>query len=280
MDLLILESESEVAQSCPTLCHPMDCRLLRPWDFPGKSTVVGCNFLLHFNSRVFFRKLLKYGCRGSTPFQNKMILFSTFKQIDDMPLSPFLCLFSSPLRSSEAGLKRWERFELDKIEHLWLLSLLQSAPGCTASPEVPSGAWACRVSLCTSFELALWPGVGGFLAPGFMNFNITISSVQFSHSVMSDSLWLHGLQHARPPCPSPTPSLLKLMSIELVMPSNHLILCRPLLLPSIFPTIKVFSNESALHIRWPKYWSFSFNISPSNEHLGLISFILFYFFEI
>ena len=63
------------------------------------------------------------------------------------------------------------------------------------------------------------------------------------------------------------------MSIELVMPSNHLILCRPLLLlPSIFPSIRVFSNESALHIRWPKYWSFSFNISPFNEHPGLISF--------
>ena len=68
-------------------------------------------------------------------------------------------------------------------------------------------------------------------------------------------------------------SLLKLMSIELVMPSNHLILCHPLLLPpSIFPSIRVFSNESAFRIRWPKYWSFSFNISPSNEHLGLISF--------
>ena len=63
------------------------------------------------------------------------------------------------------------------------------------------------------------------------------------------------------------------MSIELVMPSNHLILCRPLLLlPSIFPSIRVFSSESALHIRWSKYWSFSFNISPSNEHPGLISF--------
>jgi len=63
------------------------------------------------------------------------------------------------------------------------------------------------------------------------------------------------------------------MSIELVMPSSHLILCRPLLLlPSIFPSIRVFSNESALHIMWPKYWSFSFNISPSNEHPGLISF--------
>ena len=67
-------------------------------------------------------------------------------------------------------------------------------------------------------------------------------------------------------------SLLKLMSIKLVMPSNHLILCRPLLPHSIFPSIRVFSIESVLHIRWPKYWSFSFNISPSNEHSGLISF--------
>ena len=68
-------------------------------------------------------------------------------------------------------------------------------------------------------------------------------------------------------------SLLKLMSIKSVMPSNHLILCHPLfLLPSIFPRIRVFSNKSALHIRWPKYWSFSFNISPSNEYSGLISF--------
>ena len=68
-------------------------------------------------------------------------------------------------------------------------------------------------------------------------------------------------------------SLLKLMSIELVMPSNHLILCRPLLLPpSVFPSIGVFCIESVLHIRWPKYWSFSFSISPSNEHPGLISF--------
>ena len=66
--------------------------------------------------------------------------------------------------------------------------------------------------------------------------------------------------------------LLKLMSIESLMPSNHLILCRPLLLPSIFQSIRIFSNESVLRIRWPKYWSFSFSVSPSNEYSGLISF--------
>ena len=82
----------------------------------------------------------------------------------------------------------------------------------------------------------------------------------------------HGLQHTRPPCPSPTPSLIKFMPTESVMLCNHFILCCPLLLPSIFPSIRVFSNESALRIRWPKYWSFSFNISPSNQHPGLISF--------
>ena len=89
---------------------------------------------------------------------------------------------------------------------------------------------------------------------------------------MYDSLQLRGLQHARPPCPSPSSrSLFKLMSTESVMPSNHLILCHPLLPPPIFPIIRFFSNESVLRIRWPKYWSFSFNISPTNEHPGLIS---------
>ena len=89
-------------------------------------------------------------------------------------------------------------------------------------------------------------------------------SVQFSYSVLSDSLRPLGLQHANSITNSQ--SLLKLMSTESVMPSNHLILCRPLLLlPSIF------CSDLALCIRWPKYWSFSFNISPSNEHSGLIS---------
>ena len=96
-----------------------------------------------------------------------------------------------------------------------------------------------------------------------------MSSVQFSCSVVSNSLQPHEPQQA---CPSPTPSLPKPMSIESVMPPNHLTLCRPLLLlPSIPPSIRVFSNESALCIRGPKYWSLSFSISPSNEHPGLIS---------
>ena len=89
---------------------------------------------------------------------------------------------------------------------------------------------------------------------------------------MSDSLRPHELQHARPPCPSSWNSL-KLMSIKSVLPSSHLILCCPLLLlPPIPPSFRVFSNESTLHMRWPKYWSLSFNISTSNEHSGLISF--------
>ena len=98
---------------------------------------------------------------------------------------------------------------------------------------------------------------------------IVQNSVQFGRSVMSDSLPSHGLQHTN------SWSLLKLMFIESVMPSNHLILCCSLFLPpSIFPGIfpRVFTNESVLHIKWPKYCSFSFNISPSNEHPGLISF--------
>ena len=106
-------------------------------------------------------------------------------------------------------------------------------------------------------------------------YQLSHSSAQFSLSGMSDSLRPNEPQHARPPYVvhhhSWSPP--KLMSIELVMPSNHLILCRPLLLtPSIFPSIRVFSNESVLRIRWPKHWSFSFNISLSNEHPGLISF--------
>ena len=98
-------------------------------------------------------------------------------------------------------------------------------------------------------------------------------SGQFSHSVTSDLLQPHGLQHTRLPCPSPTPGVYSNSCPSVMMPSNHLILYRPLLLPpSISPSIRVFPNEPVLHVRWPKYWSFSFCISPSTEYSGLISF--------
>ena len=102
---------------------------------------------------------------------------------------------------------------------------------------------------------------------------LKVNSVQFSCSV----IWLFKTPwtaaHQASLTITNSRSLLRLMSIKSVMPSNHLILCRPLLLlPSIFPSIRVFSNESVLHIRWPKYWSFSFNTSPSNEYSELISF--------
>ena len=100
---------------------------------------------------------------------------------------------------------------------------------------------------------------------------ILFTSVQFNHVRLFATPWTTACQASLSITNSW--SLSKLMSIESVMPSNHLILCHPLLLlPSIFPSIRVFSNESTLHIRWTKYWSFSFNISPSNEYSGLISF--------
>ena len=110
----------------------------------------------------------------------------------------------------------------------------------------------------------------------FLTIHFTIFlkiSVQFSHSVVSGSLQPYELQQAGFLSITNSWSLLKLMSIELVMPSNHLILCHPLLLPpSIFPSIRVFLNESVILIRWPKYWVFSFRVSLSNEYSGLISF--------
>ena len=101
---------------------------------------------------------------------------------------------------------------------------------------------------------------------------LQFSSVQLlSHVWLVETPWIAAHQVSLSITNSRSPP--KPMAIKLMMPSNHLILCRPLLLlPSIFPSIRVFPNESALHIRWPKYWSLSFNISPSNEHPGLISF--------
>ena len=105
----------------------------------------------------------------------------------------------------------------------------------------------------------------------------TFKSVQFSRSVASNSAtpWTAVCQASMACSITNSQSLLKLMPFESVMPSNHLIICHALLLlPSIFSSIRVFSNESVIHIRWSKYWSFSFSISPSNEYSGLISFMI------
>ena len=145
-------------------------------------------------------------------------------------------------------------------EQIWILKVYRPSLGISLSPhsaplQVMAQCWEHSANKLLK-TLLLW------------------GSVQFSCSVVSDSLWLHGPQLARPPLSiTNSRSLPKPMSFESMMPSNHLILCHPLLfMPSIFPSIRVFSNESALRIRWPKCWSFSFNISPSNEHSGLISF--------
>ena len=102
--------------------------------------------------------------------------------------------------------------------------------------------------------------------PPSLSPTVSVHSVQFSHSVVSDSANPWTAAHQASLSITNSQSLCKFMFIESVMPSNHLILCCPLLcVPSIFPSIRGFSNESVLHIRWPKYWSFSFSISPSNE---------------
>ena len=136
--------------------------------------------------------------------------------------------------------------------HRWQLSCFSHASH-SLSPDVTTVS--CRSSIQSSIHLCVYI--------------FTLSSVQFSRVRLFATPWTIALQASVSITNSR--SLPKLMSIESVMPSNHLDLCRSLLLlPSIFPSIMVFSNESALCIMWPKYWSFSFNISPSNECPGLI----------
>ena len=159
---------------------------------------------------------------------------------------------------------------------MWKVGNVPDEPGGVAetSGQIVKGA-----ALFLPVTYAMWAllnvkGAGTWWLWKFPASPDSQSVSQFSRSVMSDSLWPHGLQHTRPPCPSPTPRACSnpCLSSWWIGPSNHLILCRPLfLLPSIFPSIRVFSNEWALCIRWPKYWSFNF-ISPSNEYSGPVSF--------
>ena len=159
---------------------------------------------------------------------------------------------------SPQGLK-----ESDTIERLSNSKVLNSSLS-----KIESSIYLKKKSNVFQNQIEIIFGLCIFLFPSI----ILNHSVQFSCSVVSNSLRPHGLQHAWPPCLSPTPRVYS-NSCPLsqwchpTISSSH-----PLLPPSIFPSFRVFSNESALCIRWPKYWSFSFNISPSNEFSGLISF--------
>ena len=157
--------------------------------------------------------------------------------------------------------------------------------GNTRPPDLPPEKSVCRSrsNNRTGHGTADWfqirKGVhqGCLLSSCLFNLYAEFSSVQsFSHVSLFVTPWIAA--HQASLSITSSQSSLKLMSIESVMPSNHLILCHPLrFLPSIFPSIRVFTNESDLHIRWPKDWSFSFSFSPSNEYSGLISFIDFFF---
>ena len=131
------------------------------------------------------------------------------------------------------------------------------------------------MSRCVGWERETEIGVEISFSSNRKEWEISLLFLLFSHSILSNSLQVHRLQHTKLPCPLLSPGVCS--NLCPLMLSNHLVLYRHLLLlPSIFPSIRDFSRESAVHIRWPKYWSFSFSISPSNEHSGLISFKIYW----
>ena len=171
----------------------------------------------------------------------------------------------------------WQRFfvvVVFNLSALWVyLSTLSLVCKISAEKSISSLIWV-PLYVMSHFSLAFFKSLCLYFwqIPYKLSWCRTLSSVQLlSHARLFSTPWIAARQASLSITNSRSPP--KPMSIESVMPSNHLILCCPLLLlPSIFPSIMVFSNESALHIRWPKYWSFSFNINPSSEHPGLISF--------
>ena len=233
-------------------------RLLCPWDFPGKGTGVGCHCLLHYITLVL----------------SIWHIDNIFGGVSGV-IGPGMTGFNN-------GLGPWgPRFYSSKAWGWWakipILALVkvseqqQRVPGDgLLKPQVKSTVWGaepqqCRHSNCGS-EPWLGPRVKNRVAAVCFCCSLTQSCPITMQSSEQQATCQVSLSFTI------SQSLVKLMSIELRMPSNHLILCHPLLiLPSIFPRIRLFSNESALHLRWPKYW-FSFSISPSNEYSGLIVF--------
>ena len=222
-----------------------------PWNSPGKSTGMGSHPLLQ---KIFPTQ----GSNLDLPHCRQILYNYCFVLFDLFHLLPLTTtsLFSLPVTLVGGfGVFFVILFFTFHIlnEFIWYLSFLVWHISLSMIPLRPS-----RLQM-TRFSPFFSPTLCKLMA-------------LFSHKVMSDSLQTHGLQHTRLLCHSLLQSLLKFMSIESIMPSSHLILCCPLLLlPSIFPSIRVFANESALRIRWPKCWSFSFTISPSSEYSGLFS---------
>ena len=284
-----------VTQSCPTLCDPMDSstpgssvhgilqvRILE-WvaiPFSGGSSppsdwthvfCIGRQILYHWvnweapslSSHPLYCEAFSLPLRFSLSWQSQ-------RCAPWLPGSP--SFQERRLRCSRGNLNLGQAGELRGNSYHPMISLKGVGPRCSELP------WCLPVWVCWFHYYPLQYTLKAAYKALFasVTWNVVactqITNAQFI-SVVSNSLWPRGPQDARLPCPSPTPWAYSLTSIELVMPSNHLILCHPLLLlPSIFPSIRVFSNESVLPIRWPKYWSFSFSICPSNECSGLISF--------
>ena len=247
-------------QLCSTLCDPLDCSppsILCPWDSPGKNAGVGCHALL---LGIFL-----------TQESNPSFLCLLYWQASSLKL----VLPGKPstginlLKSQGVWLGIWKDifFFLNERTFLSVTACLNnftdfSANSFHSSEELPGRTPGSRLKNSSSHFIERCGCDPGWLA----------GSVQsLSHVWLFAIPWTAARQASLSIINSK--SILKLMSIESVMPSSHLILCHPLLLlPSIFPSTRIFSNESALWIRWPKYWSVSFNISPSNEQSGPISF--------
>ena len=204
--------------------------------------------------------LRKYSCTSSLcPKGSGKVLFKTKEFLVWVPKN-WSAVDHYPLTTSSGSwVKDMLLFSLvpcaEDYEQLWCYQFWNTF-GNSVSQAHSLFNWKWKQIVCSSFNIPVVCKAWGW----------TCSCILLcSRSVMSESLWPHGLQHARLACPSPSSGASRLMSIESVMPSIHLVLCLPLLLlPSVFPRIRVFSNVSALCIRWPKFWSCSFSISPSS----------------
>ena len=235
-------------QSCPTLCDPRQqpTRLPRPWDSPGKNPGVGCHFLLQYN-----------------PVKSESEVAQSCLTLSD----PVDC--SLPDSSIHRIFVQLLGIEAFLFPHFLFVGNRLQPPPPSLSPKgqirtvANQGREGIQRQHWGSQETIVQPWGRVLVLPQFSS----VAPLCPTLATTWTAAWQASLSVTN------SRSLLKLMAIESLMPSNHLILCHSLLLlPSIFPSIRVFSNESVLRIRWPKYWSFSFSISPSSESSGLICF--------